>query len=284
MREFAFMLCVKGIMVGSIYALISLGFNVIYRTTGVLNFAQGEFVAIGGLLSAWVFARGNVPVWAAILAGALGAAFSGWLVDRLAIRPARSAQPAILVIITVGASIVLRAAAALIWGTDPCHLPPLTPGSADLGGIKVEYQNLWMLGAAAACMAALAFFFRHTATGRAMRACSEDPLGARLCGVSPEKMSSLAFTLSAFLGGLGGALLTPVLSMSYDRGTMLGLKGFSAAIVGGLGHPAGGVVSGLLLGVLEQYSAWFSSVYKETLALGIVVVILLVRPKGLWRS
>ena len=284
MREFAVMLGVKGIMVGSIYALISLGFNVIYRTTGVLNFAQGEFVMIGGILSAWVFAKNLVPLWGAVLTGALGAAAVGWLVDRLAIRPARQARPAILLIITVGVSIVLRAAAALIWSTDPYHLPPITPGGLKLGGVMVEYQNLWMLGTAAVCMAGLALFFSYSETGRAMRACAEDPLGARLCGVSPGKMSALAFSLSAFLGGLGGALLTPLLSMSFDRGTLLGLKGFSAAILGGLGHPAGGVASGILLGVLEQYSAWFSSVYKETLALTFVVAMLLLRPKGLWRS
>lgn len=284
MREFAVMLAVKGIMVGSIYALISLGFNVIYRTTGVLNFAQGEFVMIGGILSAWVFAKNLVPLWGAVLTGALGAAAVGWLVDRLAIRPARQARPAILLIITVGVSIVLRAAAALIWSTDPYHLPPITPGGVRLGGVMVEYQNLWMLGTAAVCMAGLALFFGYSETGRAMRACAENPLGARLCGVSPRKMSALAFSLSAFLGGLGGALLTPLLSMSFDRGTLLGLKGFSAAILGGLGHPAGGVVSGILLGVLEQYSAWFSSVYKETLALTFVVAMLLLRPKGLWRS
>jgi branched-chain amino acid transport system permease protein len=282
MQNVALMLCVKGVMVGSIYALISLGFNVIYRTTGILNFAQGEFVMVGGILSAWLYAKGTVPLGAALTAGVVGAGLAGWLVDRLAIRPARGAQPVILVIITVGVSIILRALAALVWGTDRFHLPPLWAGSAPVAGIPVEAQNLVMLGTAAVCMAGLAAFFHWSATGRAMRACAENPEAARLCGVSPGRMSGLAFGLSALLAGVAGVLLTPMVSMQFDQGTMLGLKGFSAAILGGLGNPVGGVLSGVLLGVLEQFSAWFSSAYKETLALAVVVVVLLVRPKGIF--
>lgn len=282
MEHAAVLLCVKGIMIGSIYALISLGFNVIYRTTGVLNFAQGEFVMIGGLLAAWLQATGRIPLFAALLGGIAGAAIVGFLVDALAIRPARHAKPVVHIIITVGVSIVLRNLASLIWGTEPYHLPPLQPGVTRLAGVPVEYQSLWMLAAAGLCMAALALFFRYGSMGRAMRACAENPEAARLCGVSPGRMSAAAFALSAALAGIGGVLLTPMLSMSFDRGTMLGLKGFSAAILGGLGQPVGGVVSGLLLGVLEQYSAWVSSVYKETLALTFVVLVLLFRPRGLF--
>jgi branched-chain amino acid transport system permease protein len=115
-----------------------------------------------------------------------------------------------------------------------------------------------------------------------MRACAENPEAARLCGVSPGRMSGMAFGLSALLAGIAGVLLTPMVSMQFDQGTMLGLKGFSAAILGGLGNPVGGVLSGVLLGVLEQYSAWLSSAYKETLALAVVVVVLLARPKGVF--
>lgn len=281
MQNIAILLLVKGVMIGSIYALISLGFNVIYRTTGVLNFAQGEFVMVGGLSAAWACGTGRVPLAGAIGIGLATAAAVGWLVDALAIRPLRQASASVQIIATVGVSICLRALAAILWGTDPCHLPPLQPGSVQLAGVAVEIQNLWMLGTGAVGMVALALGFRWTATGRAMRACAENPEAARLCGVNPGRMSALAFTLSALLGGLGGILLTPVLSMSYDRGTMLGLKGFAAAIIGGLGHPVAGVAGGLILGVLEQCSAWYSSLYKETLALSLVVILLLLRPKGL---
>jgi branched-chain amino acid transport system permease protein len=282
MQQYAAILCVKGIMIGSIYALISLGFNVIYRTTGVLNFAQGEFVMVGGMLAAWAYAAGSLPLSVALLFGVLGAGCVGLAVDQLAIRPIRGAKPVVQIIATVGVSIVLRALAALAWGTEPYHLPPVQEGGARVLGVFIEYQNLWMLGTAAVCMAGLALFFRWARTGRAMRACAENLEASRLCGISPDRMSALAFGLSALLAGLGGVLLTPLLSMSFDRGTMLGLKGFAAAILGGLGHPAAGVISGLLLGMFEQFSVWYSSVYKETLALSIVVLVLLFRPQGLF--
>ena len=130
-------------------------------------------------------------------------------------------------------------------------------------------------------MLLLTLFLRYTTLGRVMIACAENAEGARLCGVSTGRVSAFSFGLSALLGGIGGIMVTPMLSMAFDQGTMLGLKGFSAAILGGLGNPMGGVVGGLLLGVLEQYSCWYSSVYKETLALAIVILILLVRPRGL---
>ncbi len=282
MYQVAALLLVKGVMVGSIYALVSLGFNVIYQTTGVLNFAQGEFVMLGGIIAAWLYTTGSVPLVAALAMGIAGAALVGGLVDLLAIRPVRQAKPVIPVIITVGVSIILRALASLIWGTEAFHLPPLIKGSTRILGVPVEYQNLCIVGMAAVCMVLLALFFRRTDVGRAMRACSEDASAARLCGVNPRRMSLSAFILSAALAGVGGVLLTPVLSMSSDRGTLLGLKGFAAAILGGLGHPVGGVLCGVLLGVLEQFSAWYSSVYKETLAFTVVVAMLLIRPKGLW--
>jgi branched-chain amino acid transport system permease protein len=282
MHDFAAILCIKGIMIGSIYALISLGFNVIYRTTGVLNLAQGEFVMIGGVMAGWAHNRFGLPVGLSLLAGIGGATVAGFLVERMAIRPVRCAQSSVQIIVTVGISLILKSIAALAWGTEPVHLPPITPGGIQLFGVFVEYQNLWMLVAATICLAVMAIFFRFTRTGRAMRACSENAEAARLCGISPNLMSSLAFGLSAVLAGVGGVLLTPLLSMSFDRGTLLGLKGFSAAILGGLGHPVGGVISGLLLGILEQFSVWYSSAYKETLALGIVVMVLLIRPKGLF--
>ena len=272
---------IKGVIIGSIYALISLGFNVIYRTTGVLNFAQGEFVMVGGIASAWAVTERHWPLALAILFGALVAALVGLLLEVLAVRPVRQAGAVMLVIVTIGASIVIRAGASLVWGTEPYHLAPLREGSVRLAGADIDYHSLLIVAVAAACMLGLALFFRFTTTGRAMQAGAESPESARLCGVSVGRMSAVAFSLSALLGGLGGVMVTPLLSMSFDRGTMLGLKGFAAAIVGGLGNPVGGVVGGLLIGILEQYSAWLSSVYKDTLALGIVVMILLLRPRGL---
>ncbi|MHB9130571.1 MAG: branched-chain amino acid ABC transporter permease [Armatimonadota bacterium] len=280
------LLSITGITIGCIYALISLGFNVIYRTTGVINFAQGEFVMVGGIAAAWAdthLVEHNIPghlLWA-LLIGALIAAGVGALLETLAIRPVRAASPVMQIIVTIGASIVLRAAASLIWGTEPFHLPVLKEGSLSIGGTNIDYQSLLIVPVAAACMLLLTLFFRNTAAGRAMRATAENREAARLCGVHTGRMSFLSFAISGLLGGIGGIMVTPILSMSFDRGTMLGLKGFAAATLGGLGNPVGGIIGGILMGVLEQYSCWFSSAYKDILALAIVVVILLVRPRGL---
>jgi branched-chain amino acid transport system permease protein len=275
------LLFIKGIIIGSIYALISLGFTVIYNTTGVINFAQGEFVMIGGIAAAWAAVAMSWPIPAALLFGALIAALAGVLLDALAIRPARKASPVTHIIITIGASIILRSVASLVWGTDEYHLPALREGSSTIAGANVDHHSLLIVFVAAVCMLLLALFYRRTTTGRAMRACAENAEAARLCGVSVNRMSTAAFGMSALLGGIGGMMVTPILSMSFDRGTLIGLKGFAAAILGGLGNPVGGVIGGLVIGILEQYGCWLSSVYKDTLALGIVVLILLIRPRGL---
>ncbi|MFA5204334.1 MAG: branched-chain amino acid ABC transporter permease [Lentisphaeria bacterium] len=276
------LLFAKGLTVGGIYALISLGFNMIQRTTGILNFAQGEFVMVGGLGAAWLWHGLGLPLAAAMPGGALLAGLAGWLSYQAALRPAAGASVTIRIIITIGLAIVLRAVAALAWGTEPLHLPPLAEGGVTLpGGVVLDWQSVAVLAAVAAGMPALAWFFRCTAAGRAMQACAGNPDAARLCGISPDRVAAQAFAISAFLAGGAGVLLTPMLSMSFDGGTMLGLKGFAAAVLGGVGHPAAGVAGGLALGILEQHACWWSSVYKDTLALAAVLALLLIRPKGL---
>ena len=237
---------------------------------------------VGGM-AAWANTALGWPLPLALLLGIGAAGLVGMLLELLAVRPVRAANPVMHIIVTIGASIVIRAAVSLIWGTDLYHLPPLREGSVHFAGMAYDLHSLLILPIAAACMLALVLFFRFTRAGQAMQACAENAEAARLCGVRVGRMSLLAFSISALLGGIGGVMVTPLLSMNSEGGTMLGLKGFSAAILGGSGNPVGGVVGGLLMGVLEQYSAWFSSLYKDTLALAVVVIILLVFPKGLLR-
>jgi branched-chain amino acid transport system permease protein len=281
MESIVTLLLVNGLIIGSIYALISLGFNVIYRTTGVINFAQGEFVMIGGVVSGWAFTTLGWPLPVAIGVGILAAGLVGVLLDLCAIRLVRGATPVIQIIITIGASIIIRSIAALVWGTEPFHLPVFKEGSLSLAGQHIDYHSLLIVAVAGVCMALLTLFFRCTTVGMAMKACAENAEAARLCGVRTGRISTMAFGISGLLGGIGGCLITPLLSMGFDRGTMLGLKGFAAAILGGIGNPIGGVVGGLAMGLLEQGSTWFSSDYKDILALTIVVLVLLIRPRGL---
>jgi len=271
----------NGIVIGCIYALIALGFNVIYTTTGVINFAQGEFVVVGGLTTAWLCSSLSWPLYLAAPAGIAAAALVGLISYYVAIRPARNASPVSLIILTIALSIVLKSGASFVWGTDHYTLPKLSEQSVSVGKGTVDLHAFLIIPISALMMLVLAGFFRYTVAGLKMRACASDRDGARLCGVSPDGAGARSFTLGAALAGAAGVVITPMLSMLFDSGTMLGLKGFSAAILGGLGNPVGCVVGGLIIGVLEQFITYFSSGYKDILALAIVVILLLIRPKGI---
>lgn len=282
MGQYLAVFIAKGIVIGSIYALIALGFNVIYSTTGVINFAQGEFVMIGGMTAAWAYLVLHLPLPLAILLGIVVAAIVGLLSYFIGLRPARGASPVTYIIITIALSIVLKSAASFIWGTDPLTLPKIVDGNLSLiGKGSVEKHELLIIPLAAVCMLLLVIFFKKTRAGLNMRACSESKEGARLCGISVSKASAGSFALGAALAGVGGVMITPLFSMSFEGGTLIGLKGFSAAILGGLGNPVACVIGGLLIGVIEQFICYFSSEFKDILALVIVVGLLLVKPRGI---
>ncbi len=271
----------NGVVIGSIYALIALGFNVIFSTTGIINFAQGEFVMVGGIMAAWSHSVLKLTMPLAILAGIAAAALAGFLTYMLGLRPAKKASPVTYIIITIALSIVIKSVASFIWGTDPYILPRLLEGGVRIGAGEADKHSLLVIPVAGVCMILLTLFFRFTRVGLNMRACAQNKEGARLCGISVDTAAAASFTLSAALAGVGGVMITPMLSMQFDGGTLVGLKGFSAAILGGLGNPAGCVVGGLLIGVVEQVICYFSSGYKDILALGVVVVLLLLRPRGI---
>lgn len=273
---------VRGVIVGSIYALIALGFQIIYNTTGIINFAQGEFVMLAGVGAGWFYHFYHWPLWLSCVTALLGVSLIGVLMEVLTIRPVGEAGILILIIITLGVSIMLKAIASLVWGTDPFFLPDFSGGGRmRIGGFLVEGQYIVIVMATLLIMFLLALFLRYTRTGFAMRACFYNRPGARLVGIKVKRISTISFGMSAFLGGLCGLLVTPILSMNYEQGTMLGLKGFCAAILGGMGNPFGSVVGGLCIGLLEQFSCWFSSVYRDIIALSIVVIMLLFRPGGI---
>ncbi|MBN2374635.1 branched-chain amino acid ABC transporter permease [bacterium] len=276
------LLTVRGLMVGSVYALIALGFQIIYNTTGIINFAQGEFVMLAGVVAGWLYEFHEWPVWLACIAALAVVTLAGVIMEYSAIRPAGDAGLLLLIIITLGASIMLKAIASLFWGTDPFFLPDFSGGRGiRMAGFLVEGQYMVIMGAAILVMIILGLFFKYTRTGFAMRACFYNRGGARLVGIDIKRISTISFGMSAFLGGICGLLVTPVLSMNFAQGTMLGLKGFCAAILGGMGSPLGSVAGGLSIGLLEQFSCWFSSIYRDTLALSIVVIMLLLRPQGI---
>jgi len=277
-----FLFTIKGIVVGSIYALIALGFNLIYNTTGIVNFTQGEFVMLGGLITGWAYGIHGLPLGIAMLLGLLAAVLVGALQECITLRPARKESSLTLIIITIGASIVIKGLTAFFWGTDPYVFPPFSPGkNIQIAGVPVPLHHLYIMIITVLLMIGLMIFLKYTWLGRGMRACSSNRRAARLMGIRVSRMSPLAFALSALLGGIGGIMVTPLLSMSFDQGTLLGLKGFFAAILGGISNPLGCVLGGLTIGVLEQFGTWVDSSAGQIFALVIVVIMLLLRPQGL---
>jgi len=205
------------------------------------------------------------------------------VLDLVALRRLKHGQVVPMILVTLGASIVLREIAKLLFGPDPLRHPPLVSGPAiEVFGAFILPQTLVVWGGTAFLLLALWAFFSRTLYGKAMRACAENPLGATAVGISPSRMRTVSFAISAAIGAIGGMLLMPLTAMSWDGGTLIGLKGFVAAVLGGMGSYPGAALGGLVLGVLESLGAgYISSTYKDAFALGILLVLLLVRPQGL---
>lgn len=272
----------SGLTVGGIYALIGLGFVTTYNVTGILNFAQGEFVMLGAMITVALVAL-KLPILIAIVLAVLIVALIGALIERLTIYPARHASLVTVIIITIGVSISIRGLALLVWGTDPYALNAFSTGSPlSLAGASITRQAVWVIGTAVVVVIALFFFFERTYLGKAVRACVVNKLAARLMGISPQFMSLLAVALSAGLGAIAGIVITPITMATYDMGLMLGLKGFVAAVLGGLTSISGAILGGFLLGILESMgSGLISSGYKDAIAFLILVLVLFVKPSGL---
>ncbi|MBW1772603.1 MAG: branched-chain amino acid ABC transporter permease, partial [Deltaproteobacteria bacterium] len=187
---------------------------------------------------------------------------------------------------TIAISIILKGLAMFIWGKDPYAVQPFVDAPpVTLWGAYIQPQTFWVLGISVALVVVLTLFFQHTLTGKAMRACADNPGAASLVGISPGRMILFSFALSAALGAVGGAIITPITLMEYDRGAMLALKGFGAAILGGLGNFYGAVAAGFLLGLLESFATGFiSSSYKDAIALIVLLGVLFARPQGLMGS
>jgi len=278
-----FQYVIAGLKSGSIYALVALGFTMVYGATGIINFAQGEFFMLGGVLAVWFHGLG-LPLPVAGIAAVAATALIGIAFERVALRRQRSASPLVLVIITIGGSMVMKSLARHLFGPDELSLPEFTPGpSVDVAGVAVERQALWVWGLTIVAVLLLAWLYRRTKLGRAMRACSISHDAARLMGIDTARVAMVSFGIAAALGALAGFAVTPLTQTSWDAGAAIGVKGFAAAILGGLGNPVATVIGGLVLGLLESLSvAFVSSTYKDVISLVVLLVVLFVRPQGLF--
>jgi len=273
----------SGLTVGAIYALVALGFTLIYNASDVINFAQGEFVMLGGMVTFFAMA-GGVPLPLAGLIAIIVAVAVGILLHHAAIEPARGASTVTLIIITIGASILLRGVASVVFDKSFHSLPPFIGGEPwNIGGAAVLPQSVVVMAGAAILVVALWVFMAHTIWGKAVIATASNRLAARLVGIDTSRVVGLSFAVAAAIGAVGGILVTPIAVTSYDVGTLLALKAFAAAMLGGIGSPIGAVVGGLLVGLLESFGAgYLSSAYKDAVAFVVILGVLFVMPQGLF--
>lgn len=279
-----------GLRAGAIYALVALGFVTVYRVTGVINFAQGAFIMLGPMITITVYEMKPLasPGLDLLLGALVGIAITtvvGIAVERFALHPARRSAALTKIIITIGAYLALQGVGLLIWGPQGRVMPAFTTlNLADLSirfsGLLVKAQTLWIWGATAVTLVILALFFERTIVGKAMRACAVNRLAAQLMGIRVDIMATIAFAMAAILGAISGIVLGPVTRPTYDMGLDLGLKGFVAAIIGGLVSFPAAVMGGLLLGVLENFWAGVTQPgFKDLFAFVVLIIMLIVRPR-----
>jgi len=277
--QFAF----SGITVGAIYGLVALGFTLIYNASEVVNFAQGEFVMLGGMTTVFLTLLG-VPLPFAAAAAVVIAVVVGLALHRFAIETARGASPVTLIIITIGASIFLRGLAQVVFDKRFHSLPPLF-GSEPIriAEASILPQSLAVLAGACVVVVLLGAFTERTLFGKALIATAANRLAALLVGIDTRRIVGFSFAVSAAIGALAGILITPIALTSYDVGTLLALKGFAAAMLGGIGSAVGAIVGGLIVGLMEAFAAGYvSSAYKDAVAFLVILGVLLARPQGVF--
>lgn len=277
----------SGLTTGAVYALVGLGFNIVYNSTSIINLAQGEFVVIGGLMMWYFFESVKIPFFFSIVLTIAVSGAIGLVMERLTIRPLlKKADLLLMIMVTIAVSILLRGLLMFKFGKEPYGYPSFTEGAPlIIYGAVIQQQTLWVIGITGFCIVMLYIFFNKTMLGKAMRACSVDPKAARLVGISVSKIVMLSFVISAVVGAIGGIAITPISLMEYDKGPMLAVKGFCASIMGGLGRGRGAVIGGFTLGILESLTAgYIHSGLKDAVALVVMLFILFLRPSGIFGS
>jgi branched-chain amino acid transport system permease protein len=275
-------LLAAGLGTGSVYALTALGFNIVFKSTGAMNFAQGEWVVMAGMVAALLFSTTGTVGLACLGAVAVVTAI-GLLSERLVIWPIRRPSALLITLVSIGLALATRGLIMLLLGKQPAGYPVFSrEETLDIAGAVVQTQVLWILGITAAFLIAAQVFFQRTILGKALRAAASDREAAAIVGIDVGRTVMLSFVISAFAGALAGVIVTPLTLASYDQGAMIGFKGFSAAMLGGIGSLPGAVVGGLALGLIEAFGSYYlSSNFKDAIAFAILLTILFARPSGI---
>ena len=277
---------INGVGIGLVYGLIAIGFCVIYNASGIVNFAQGVFVMLGGMFAYSFLVQMKMPLALAAAISIALTAVVGILVQMLVIRPMweRKAPMFAIILATLAVQLLIEQIVILTLGDQPRTYPEFTSGGPlKIGDIAIGYQLFWVLGCGALMVGLLTLFFNKTRVGRALRACSQNREAAALLGIPVGAMLMLSFALSAALGAAAGIMITPTQYTAYGVGVQFGVNGFIAAIIGGFGNAPAALAGGILLGVVQSGAiVVFGAGYKNVVALTILLIVLLFFPKGLF--
>lgn len=276
----------SGLTIGFIYGLVALGFTLIYNVSKVLNVAQGEFVMIGALCMYTFDSVFNLPIWISLLLSLVVTGVVGWIMVKVALEPIRNPNMLTLIVATVAFGEIIKGAAVVYWGSNNYSIPTFIENqSITVFSAHIDFQTFLIIGVS--LLIYLAFFWinKNTNFGISLTAVAGDPYAAQLMGINVKRMTIVVFVIGAAMGAIGGILVGPLTTMSYYQGTMLGIKAFIAAMIGGLGSYGGAIIGGLILGLFEVGATVFiSSLFKDAFSLSLLLVVLIFMPNGLVKS
>ena len=274
---------ISGLGLGSVYAIIALGYSMVYGIAKMLNFAHGDVIMIGAFAAYFAIGSFNLPALVAVLFSVIVCTVLGVVIERLAYKPLRHASSLSVLITAIGVSYFLQNAAMLMWGTDTKFFPTLLSGNLEIGGLSIPWLTLLTIAVCILIMVLLTLFINRTKTGRAMRACSEDKGASSLMGINVNKIISITFAIGSGLAAIAAVLLCATYPSVYPTlGSMPGIKAFTAAVFGGIGSIPGAFLGGLLLGVIENISkASISAQLSDAIVFAVLIVVLLIKPTGL---
>ncbi len=274
---------ISGISLGSVYAIIALGYTMVYGIAKMLNFAHGDVIMVGGYVSLLAMSALGLPWWLGVLLAMAACTVLGVIIEGLAYKPLRAAPSLAVLITAIGVSYFLQNAAQLLWGASPKSYTPIVGGSVSLGGLTISGISLLTIAMCVVIMVGLTLFTSKSKMGKAMRACSEDKGAAQLMGINVNRTISLTFAIGSALAAIAGVLLCSFnTSLMPTTGSMPGIKAFTAAVFGGIGSIPGAFLGGMLLGIIESLSkAYISTQLANSIVFAVLIITLLVRPAGL---
>jgi branched-chain amino acid transport system permease protein len=274
---------INGISLGSVYAIIALGYTMVYGIAKMLNFAHGDIIMVGAYVCFFATGQFGLSPIAGVLLAMVVCTILGMVIERLAYKPLRQAPSLAVLITAIGVSYFLQNSALLLWKSDPKVFTSVVPGgSLTLGSVNITYVSLVTVLSCVVIMLVLSFFTGHTKMGKAMRACSEDKAAAQLMGIDVNRTISMTFAIGSALAAVAGVLLCSTYpTLMPTTGSLPGIKAFTAAVFGGIGSIPGAMLGGILLGIIEIFAKAFNTNISDAVVFAVLIVVLLVKPSGL---